>query len=95
MTGVELIAKERQEQTEKHEWTAKHDDSYQERELAHAARTIILYADTPSFEVPREGWPWSRAWWHRIQNHSEIERLAIAGALVAAELDRLLRQPTP
>lgn len=35
-------------------------------------------------------WPWDKVWDKR-KKHDEIRRLEIAGALIAAEIDRLLR----
>lgn len=85
MTGVEMIVQERLEQIEKHKMDAAHDDQYTEEELPRAARDIISRWKT------RE-WPWSKEWWERIMHrHTRQEELAIAGALIAAEIDRLNR----
>jgi hypothetical protein len=38
----------------------------------------------------QDPWPWSEGWDKRGK-HSRIKSLAVAGALIAAEIDRLLR----
>lgn len=38
----------------------------------------------------RDPWPWE-AEWDKRKKHTRIQQLKIAGALIAAELDRLLR----
>jgi len=106
MTGVELIATERQRQIEVEGWTPEHDDTHVNGELAEAA---ACYAD-PVFIDTRvtapQGWPWVDQWWkpsldyrnHYIRAavlpaHAEarIRDLKKAGALIAAEIDRLQR----
>lgn len=95
MTGIEMIAKERQEQIEKHRRTIEldvfHNDS---KELASAACALI----TPSLDAEQQGNKRLDAMpdkWKRDKitvkmiNHDYKERLIIAGALIAAELDRL------
>ena len=78
-TGIELIAQERQRQIEEEGWTAKHDDSHITRELAFAAAAYILEDDTY--------WPWSEG----FKEYDYKTNLIRAGALIAAELDRLIR----
>lgn len=91
-TGIELIAEERQEQIEKHGFDL-HDDAefYDEGELVEAAK----YALTLDKNYYPTGWEF---WWHdkmmdKQKRLSEqefwIERLKIAGALIAAEIDRI------
>lgn len=83
MTGVELIARERQEQIEKHGWTAEHDDAHGSGELAEAA-SVILRSSWDS-------WPFEAHWADKIASKPYVERLTIAGALIAAEIDREMR----
>lgn len=89
-TGIELIAEERQEQIEKHGFDVKQDEFYAGKELIKAA----LFAINPDqFE-----WPfyWSEQFRFKIiDKPNEIERLKIAGAFIAAEIDRLqsINQP--
>lgn len=89
-TGIELIAEERQEQIEKHGFDTAHDAMYndpdahhQHGELAYAA----LHALWPRGEFyPRSFQEWFR---NKISTKTYKERLIIAGALIAAEIDRL------
>lgn len=95
-TGIELIAEERQRQIEVEGWTAEHDARHYDQSLAYAA---AVYA------VPREGrniyagqgglsnlirvlWPWDIKWW-KPSPENRIRELQKAGALIAAEIDRL------
>lgn len=88
--GVELIAEERQEQIEKHGFSVGDDNEhYEADELIDAA----LYAITGDIDHYPKTWG---SWWrHKMvaktnsTPHSKIERLKIAGALLAAEIDRL------
>ena len=88
-TGIEIIAHERQRQIEEEGWNANSDASYSGGELVHAA---AAYALCPQCRDPRSDglpsyWPWSREWWKPGDRKRE---LAKAGALIAAELDRLI-----
>lgn len=95
MTGIDLIAKERQRQTDKEGWSAEHDDSYDNFQLSDAA---ICYANCGAggpFSHPTTGrppplWPWSHWWWK--PSPDPIANLVKAGALIAAEIDRLQRK---
>ncbi len=88
-TGIESIAAERQEQIEKHHRTvekdAKENDCYQ---LIHAARTILIEPQGRQDKF----WPpldWDGQRWKHMMAKSYKDRLIIAGALIAAEIDRL------
>lgn len=86
--GAELIAKERKRQIEKEGWTKQHDrDMHDEGELLRAA---ICYAragtEDIDFDEARQDWPWSSKWW---KPEDRIRNLVKAGALIAAEIDRL------
>lgn len=92
-TGVELIATERRRQVDEEGWSAEHDDLHMEGELAMAG--ALYAAPTPVYLISEDGdeldpWPWS-ADWDKRDNHPRLRRLVIAGALIAAEIDRLLR----
>ena len=89
MTGIELITQERQEQIEKHGRTIEKDilqnGSYQ---LSIAASKVLAFpAGDPSYQLPPLGWDVDI--YRKMINKSYKERLIIAGALIAAELDRL------
>lgn len=92
-TGVELIAEERQKQIDKHGFTAQyhveHPEYYEQNQLNQASASLILFDVIPDdlfLEVPEN---WDKDWFYKLLNHSQFERLVIAGALIAAELDRL------
>jgi len=96
MTGIELIAKERQRQIEKEGWTPEHDAEHVNGELAlvgayyamsQEQRMDELSTDTNAFTSPT-GFPWGAEWWKPTPNN-RIKELQKAGALIAAEIDRL------
>lgn len=92
-----LIVRERKRQVEEEGWSAAHDDRHRGGELAWAA--IAYAAPAP---VTRDGpgvsydpWPWSEEWDKRpgtdANRGERIRALVKAGALIAAEIDRLDR----
>lgn len=90
MTGIELITQERKEQIEKHGWTVKHDkDEHPNGELAIVAAYLaggddpLIYEDIEVF-VPE----WGIELLKKLKG-DDIHRLKVAGALIAAEIDRL------
>lgn len=102
-TGTDLIAAERRRQIEQEGWTADHDAKHDAGELVEAARCYLTSAEA-TFSGPRcvtfdggfrpgEGtpydWPWGNGW---KPTGDPIRDLTKAGALIAAEIDRLLRQ---
>lgn len=90
MNGSELIAEERQRQIEVEKWGRGHDDKQDQNELALAA---VCYTLPPNrrpqnaFGIPLF-WPWADQWW---KPKNRIKDLVRAGALIAAEIDRLQR----
>lgn len=101
-TGIELIAQERKEQIEKHGiaimedvqnndygqlriaacWMMPaSDENYQQGEYHESEIEELLKACPPD---------WSKELWGYMVNKSTKERLIIAGALIAAELDRMI-----
>jgi hypothetical protein len=92
MNGAELIAAERQRQVAMEGWTDEHDDSHPSAELSRAA---LCYTDEAARQVtdyrvgPRPSWPWDIRWWKPADD--PIRNLVKAGALIAAEIDRLQR----
>ena len=95
MTGVELIAEERQRQVDVEGWTPGHDAEHMAGELAGAARA---YTHVAQLQVCRQtissnpplSWPdWADEWWK--PSDDPIRNLVKAGALIAAEIDRLQR----
>ena len=102
MTGIESIAAERQRQIDVEDWTPEHDDEHDDGCLAQAAACyaapIQLLVDGSGVIVqPIEheeflplGWPesWDTDWWKPKDRRHDLVR---AGALIAAEIDRLDR----
>lgn len=95
-TGIELIAEERQEQIEKHGWSKDYDKKkHFEGSLVRAACAICYDSelDNPAnFSAP--DWAWEiREHKQRVyrghEKEEKISRLKVAGALIAAEIDRL------
>ena len=83
-TGIELIAIERQEQIEKHNRSIEYDvDQNNNYELRRGA-VALLEDDKTKFS----GF-WNSKICEKMINKSYKERLIIAGALIAAEIDRI------
>lgn len=94
-TGIKLIADERKRQVAEEDWSADHDDGHDKFELTRAA---IAYAKTAKRPIKKSGWivspsdwPWYEDEWK--PSADPIRNLVKAGALIAAEIDRLRRQP--
>ena len=84
-TGAELISNERKRQIDEEGWTATHDDLHREGDLSKAAICYIMY---PNVRCHEELWPFSLSWWKPSDRKRNLVR---AGALIAAEIDRLIR----
>lgn len=82
--GASMIAAERQRQIEVKGWTPEHDDQHDDRELLCAAETYM-------FGDP-DAWPWDE---DSYKPKDKVTDLVRAGALIAAEIDRLIRQNQP
>ncbi len=91
MKGIDLIVLERNRQQIQEGWTSAHDDTHQGEEMAFAA-AYYAHPDGYSGEPEKQLWPheWNLEW-AKKKKHGRIHQLAIAGALAAAEIDRLLR----
>lgn len=93
--GLELIGEERQRHFDVEGWTPEHDREHSNFELSTAA---CCYAQMgaggpyshPTRGRPPEGWPWHPEWWK--PNEDPVRNLVKAGALIAAEIDRLLAE---
>ena len=102
-----MIAAERQRQIDVERWTPEHDDEHDRGEMSGAAQAYAfaarcqvvavangeqpmtgeyLYARVPM------GWPvaWDESWWK--PSDDPVRNLVKAGALIAAEIDRLQRR---
>ena len=95
-TGAQLIALERDRQIKIEGWTAEHDDKHTDHELAKAAESYLVTVTSPDEEGDENGksrpacdWPWDKNWWK--PSNDPIRNLVKAGALIAAEIDRLQR----
>lgn len=95
MDGCELIAQERVRQITVECWNAKHDDRYMNGQLAKAAQAYLNAIEWEGDEIkvrterPPYPWPWGVSWWKPSEN--QVRNLVKAGALIAAEIDRLQR----
>lgn len=98
LSGAAIIAAERQRQIEKEGYNALHDTAHHRGELLAAA---MCYASVPLLRLTYKGfkaeseitevmatrWPWEEEWWK--PDNDAVRNLAKAGALIAAEIDRL------
>lgn len=83
-TGVEMIAIERREQKVKHNKSIKHDyEQYPDFELADAAEALI---SNNLFKFPRT---WNLEYCKKLLDKPYMERLVVAGAFLAAQIDVL------
>lgn len=92
--GAALIAAERQRQIDVEGWTPEHDDDeHGNAELARAAHYYLTDAiNQAGWDTGQWGrlmWPWAHSW-HK-PSPDPIRNLVKAGALIAAEIDRLTR----
>lgn len=99
-TGIELIAAERQRQVEVERWTNDHDAAEHSRgELAIAGACYAMPHSKRKYkkkwkamcEVKPKKWPWHSMWWKPTPD-DRVRELVKAGALIAAEIDRLQNQ---
>lgn len=103
LSGVDVIAKERERQKNVEGWTSEHDDEHVNGELAQAAACYAhnyfdyrLDFTKPVVVDPDNLWPseWDKSWYKPAKDcsiESRIRELSKAGALIAAEIDRLER----
>lgn len=89
MTGIELIAAERKRQIEVKGWTDEHDSQHDDESLAIAACHYALpdNAYPPILNLWPDSWDYG---YNNRGNSTRIRDLEKAGALIAAEIDRLL-----
>lgn len=97
-TGIELIADERLEQQIIHHRTIERDvNENKDYQLSIAASMLALEYPHICLEledVEENHCPdnWDKELWKKMVNKPYKERLIIAGALIAAEIDRLSAQ---
>lgn len=87
-TGIELIAAERERQITAEGWSAEHDDVHDTGELLDAGVCYAEAVQTNDKTLPID-WPWVAEWWKPTDD--PVRNLVKAGALIAAEIDRLSR----
>lgn len=94
-TGVELIAEERKRQIESEGWTSEYDKHHSNGELADAAALYAMTEEIRAYVDLKWGndmwlhfWPFD---FKRLKFTPEdrVKQLSKAGALIAAEIDRL------
>lgn len=94
-TGAELIALERERQVNEEKYDAAHDDAHTDFELSRAALCYVAEGavctrGASPMPLCYEEWPWKDALdWK--PSTDPIRNLVKAGALIAAEIDRLRR----
>lgn len=100
--GIAAIAAERRRQMEVEGWTIEHDDAHGRHDMPRAAacyawvaslsgdvRELMGHCDEwNTMPVFRALWPWDRKWWKPTGRRRDLVK---AGALIAAEIDRLDR----
>ena len=92
MLGAEMIAAERQRQIEDEGWAPLHDKWHTNYELSSAACCYAQPGSGGPYSHPRAhrpppDWPWDAEFWKPSRDC--IKNLVRAGALIAAEIDRL------
>ncbi len=93
--GAELISTERARQIFQEGWSAEHDATHNPSELAQAGISYAAMAATQLKQSTHEtcdttNWPWDYKWWKPTRD--PVRNLVKAGALIAAEIDRILKE---
>jgi len=94
-SGIEIIAAERERQITAEGRTPMHDDTHDCREMSIAAEDYLTVynageSDDDDYRTPSPQWPWQAELWK--PSTIPLRNLVKAGALIAAEIDRLIRQ---
>lgn len=91
--GDILIAQERDKQINKKEYSIEKDvEFYDKGELVLMAKYVLMEDETAEKE---EAYRWltefgiGSYWLNKAKTYSRVERLTVAGALLAAEIDRI------
>lgn len=84
MTGIEKIKKEQDEQRQKHGFTIERDREINKAGELYEAALFALTLQEKFYPGGWDEWFKNKLWGKNIK-----ERLAIAGALIASELDRM------
>jgi len=86
-TGIKLITEERKEQIEKHHRSINADSLHNSDQQMRVAANRLTQKNAITSGSPTN---WNKDLWHKMRNKPYKERLIIAGALLAAEIDRVL-----
>lgn len=89
-TGISLIAAERQEQIVKHCFSVQNDSEYYSNNELLMAADFALHEGNLIF--PKN---WDDKYANKIKAKDRIGQLKVAGALIAAEIDRMLHEAIP
>lgn len=89
-TGIELIAEERRQQIEKHGRTPEQDYELNTDGQLPWAASCLAFEEIQDWDARHEA-PvnWDLKIWQKMHDKPHKQRLIIAGALIAAELDRM------
>lgn len=93
-TGIDYISAERERQVNEEGWTQDHDQHHDMGELsaagaAYALADIYRRATSKGYNNTPHCWPFEQKWF-KPTPEDRIKELSKAGALIAAEIDRLL-----
>lgn len=95
-TAVQLIAEERDRQIKREGFTAESDDNYAPGVLIRAGLCYVIHGanmlmtNRRTKSRPVAWWPFSKSWWKPTPD--PVRCLIKGGALIAAEIDRCLRE---
>lgn len=88
--GAEAIVRERERQVTQELYDGNHDDGHRHGQLAICAAVLATKHTNAQIRLGGEDIP---DWWNLALKHQDpLRRLEIAGALIAAEIDRLRRR---
>lgn len=88
MTGIELIDEERWKQISEEGYDEKHDDLHMNGEIRDAAIAYAMVCDDRAGDNAGDIFPWEGSW---NPSPDPVKNLVRAGALIAAEIDRIQR----
>ncbi len=93
MTGIELITKERKEHPDKHGRTIQMDVKLNDKMQLSFASAILSCPNPAQYGRPENIFACPEGWdpilWMKMVSKPYEDRLAIAGSLLSAEIDRL------
>lgn len=99
-SGIDLIKEERERQLSEEGWTPEHDKNHKNGELIKAAICYAYPGENINIFIPnvinmdfkkKYIFPFDPFWWKPTPD-DRLKELAKAGALIAAEMDRIINQ---